>query len=240
MLCSWIWYLLFIYTLNMYLTNKEFLYDNGKIIELMKRSSIIDNDDRVDFATKYLKDKKVLNVWCLNHDLWSYNEQHDMIKSLSKCIVGVDIVSEAKELWWDIEIGDVCDTDFCKDILEKYGKFEMIFAGELIEHLDNYKLFLDNLYLLLEDNGIVILSTPNPYWLHYQLQNFLYWYMLQWNTDHTCRIDPFQLYFNTKEKYHLIDFSWLNNTKSLEHKIIKFLWKKQLCFNYLAVLKKNG
>lgn len=41
-------------------------------------------------------------------------------------------------------------------------KFDTIILGELIEHVENPYILLDNLHQLLKDNKQVIISTPNP------------------------------------------------------------------------------
>ncbi len=40
--------------------------------------------------------------------------------------------------------------------------FDSIVCGELIEHLENPYAFLRSLHALLEDDGTLVLSTPNP------------------------------------------------------------------------------
>jgi len=40
-------------------------------------------------------------------------------------------------------------------------KFECISAFEVIEHLEDPNIFLKNIYALIEDNGIIIISCPN-------------------------------------------------------------------------------
>ncbi|MFC1745389.1 methyltransferase domain-containing protein [Candidatus Riflebacteria bacterium] len=42
-------------------------------------------------------------------------------------------------------------------------KFEVIYAGELIEHLDNVGLFLQTCKKHMHRDSILILTTPNPY-----------------------------------------------------------------------------
>jgi SAM-dependent methyltransferase len=42
--------------------------------------------------------------------------------------------------------------------------FDTIIAGELIEHLDNPVQFLSDCYHILNPDGRLILSTPNPYY----------------------------------------------------------------------------
>lgn len=41
-------------------------------------------------------------------------------------------------------------------------KFDTVIAGELLEHLDNPMQFLRECYALLNENGRLVLSTPNP------------------------------------------------------------------------------
>ena len=94
------------------------------------------------------------------------------------------------------------------------------------------------LYDLLEDNWVIIISTPNPFWLHYFKEVFFKWILPMWNTDHKYRIDIIQLVFNIKEYFHLIDYVHVNPLKSIEQKILYILGKPQLAMNYLAIFKK--
>lgn len=222
----------------MYLTNSDFVKDNKELISLLKTKKIIDNNDRVNYSRNYIKNKKVLNIWCLNHTITSYNKQHEEIVSIWGFVIWVDIQEEAKKIWDNIEIWDITDKEFINKLNKKYGKFEVIFAWELIEHLDNYKLFFLRLYDLLEDNWVIIISTPNPFWLHYFKEVFFKWILPMWNTDHKYRIDIIQLVFNIKEYFHLIDYVHVNPLKSIEQKIIYILGKPQLAMNYLAIFKK--
>jgi len=40
-------------------------------------------------------------------------------------------------------------------------KFDVVFAGEIIEHLFNTDKFLQNIYSVLKDDGCLVLTTPN-------------------------------------------------------------------------------
>lgn len=42
-----------------------------------------------------------------------------------------------------------------------HKKFHLIFSVEVIEHLENYTNFLRNAASLLEDDGLLIITTPN-------------------------------------------------------------------------------
>ena len=67
-------------------------------------------------------------------------------------------------------------------------EFDIIVAGELIEHLSNPGKFLSNCYDHLSEDGIVIITTPNPRRLQH-----LYWYLSgnesRINTEHTMWFD---------------------------------------------------
>ena len=65
-------------------------------------------------------------------------------------------VGEARADGFDIEVGDA--ESYISD-----EKYEVIFAGDLIEHLSNPGLFIRCCYQNLSDGGELILSTPNTY-----------------------------------------------------------------------------
>ena len=44
-------------------------------------------------------------------------------------------------------------------------RFDSIIAGEVIEHLDSPQAFLAGCHSILNPGGILIISTPNPYYL---------------------------------------------------------------------------
>gem|GEM_PF-3455784 len=50
-------YFILYFNINMYKTNKKFLFEekNVKILDLIKSSKIIDNEDRISFSENYLK-----------------------------------------------------------------------------------------------------------------------------------------------------------------------------------------
>jgi len=116
-----------------------------------------------------IKDKRVLDVGCLG----DYSNKgrfwvHDFLRKNSDC-VGIDLnkkaleklkkIGEAKE----IILGNA-ETHTFKN------KFDVIFAGELIEHLDNPGIFLKNMKKHLKKRGILILTTPNTYSLFWTLR----------------------------------------------------------------------
>jgi 2-polyprenyl-3-methyl-5-hydroxy-6-metoxy-1,4-benzoquinol methylase len=51
--------------------------------------------------------------------------------------------------------------DFMEDIFFSKDKFDIIVAGEVIEHIFDTDMFLTKIRRLLKKNGILILTTPN-------------------------------------------------------------------------------
>ena len=54
-----------------------------------------------------------------------------------------------------------------ESLKNKNTKFDIIISLEVIEHINDYKIFLQNIFLCLKKNGIVILSTINRNFFSY-------------------------------------------------------------------------
>jgi 2-polyprenyl-3-methyl-5-hydroxy-6-metoxy-1,4-benzoquinol methylase len=106
---------------------------------------------------------------------------HKHIKSVSKSIYGIDLdgrsVEEIKLLGFDVEQGDAQTFSLAK-------KFNLVHAGELIEHLDNPGGFLESVRNHLTEDGRLLLTTPNGL----RISNFIYASTggLKVNAEHTC------------------------------------------------------
>jgi 2-polyprenyl-3-methyl-5-hydroxy-6-metoxy-1,4-benzoquinol methylase len=56
----------------------------------------------------------------------------------------------------------VYDLDLNKNWAESISqKYDVVFAGEVLEHIYETDIFLTNIYKVLEDDGYLVLSTPN-------------------------------------------------------------------------------
>jgi 2-polyprenyl-3-methyl-5-hydroxy-6-metoxy-1,4-benzoquinol methylase len=121
--------------------------------------------ERAEIIINYTKGKDVLDLGCIDtfsekskEDRWL----HAILLKNSKSLLGVDIekkeVNKLKKEGYDMICADVENMDLKK-------RFDVVVAGELIEHLDNPGLFLDNVDRHLKDDGTFILTTPSPYYL---------------------------------------------------------------------------
>ena len=71
-------------------------------------------------------------------------------------------------------------------------QFDVIIAGEIIEHLDNPGQFLQNMRQHLRMNGTLVISTPNPFYIK-QFWKICRYNRPQVHEEHTCWFDPITL-----------------------------------------------
>lgn len=97
--------------------------------------------------------KKLLNVGCAQNP-----EIHYGLAQKCNKITGIDLneegIEEMKKAGHNVRLMNAEMIDFDE-------KFDYIIAGEIIEHLSNPGLFLDSATKHLENNGELIITTPN-------------------------------------------------------------------------------
>lgn len=120
-------------------------------------------NSRIDFIKPYIVDKDVLDIGCVQHKLKHIeNPQwlHRLICQSARSVLGVDILPEAVAYLnangYEAVCANVEDMDLGR-------RFDVIIAGELIEHLDNPGRFLQNARKHLRTDGRLILTTPNAF-----------------------------------------------------------------------------
>lgn len=112
---------------------------------------------RAKFALGFIGENKfILDVGCSNGAFAkSFKEKNNIV-------YGIDIDKNAL-----ISAKNNCDKVFCVDVEKglpfKDNIFDVVFAGEFIEHLSELgaKLFLKECKRVLKSKGILILTTPN-------------------------------------------------------------------------------
>jgi len=122
----------------------------------------------------FIIDKDVLDIGCVEHSLNNKNKEriwvHDFLKRNCRTLTGIDILKK------DVQILRKEGYEVCVMNAETFSfkkKFEIIFAGELIEHLSNPGLFLQQCKKHLEKKGILILTTPNAFNFYRLVLSFL-------------------------------------------------------------------
>jgi 2-polyprenyl-3-methyl-5-hydroxy-6-metoxy-1,4-benzoquinol methylase len=81
--------------------------------------------------------------------------------------------------------------------MELGRQFDVVFAGELLEHLSNPGMFLAKANSHLKENGLLVLTTPNAFSLQVFLRNIL-GMKLYINEEHVC-------FYELNTLRHLLD-----------------------------------
>jgi 2-polyprenyl-3-methyl-5-hydroxy-6-metoxy-1,4-benzoquinol methylase len=122
-------------------------------------------DHKIVFMVKYCKDKDVLDIGCVEHNPQAYNSRfwlHKAVKAVARSILGLDLHEEGVKVLqaqgFNVILADAENFDLGRT-------FDVIVAGDIIEHLGDLNGFLTSCRKHLRPDGRLLISTPNPwYW----------------------------------------------------------------------------
>ncbi len=155
--------------------------------------------DRFSVIKEYVRNRTVLDIGCV--DSRPAKEATDdrierkcdllfqRIVEINPKALGVDIdklgIDILKTKGYSVECANAENMDLGR-------RFDVIVAGEIIEHVENPGRFLGNMMRHLNREGVLIISTPNPF---YAKQTWKIWRYGQpaINEGHTCWFDPITL-----------------------------------------------
>jgi len=148
---------------------------------------------RAETILSYCDDKEVLDIGCVEHNIDRTRADewvHGRIKRAAKKVIGIDYLAEEvnklKEAGYEV---------VCADATKPFHigeQFDVIVVGNLIEHLSDFPGFFSNVTEHLKENGVVLVSTANPFYMEqYFYSAFKNEIMI--NPEHTCWLDPVAL-----------------------------------------------
>jgi len=147
------------------------------------------DDHKIKFATDFCRGKSVLDIGCVQHNPASYQSKywlHKALKSVASGLCGLDIDKEGVEYLnqrgFDILVADAQNFDLGQ-------KFDVIVAGDLIEHLENFSGFLESCIKHMHKDSRLIISTPNP-WYWKNIVKAVFFKEISNNPEHTCWLCP--------------------------------------------------
>lgn len=160
-----------------------------------------------DYLLQKCKGKKVLDVGCVGQSLDPNSKDwfHNKFKTVAASVKGVDINKEAidklNNLGYDISLPE--------DLEASGEKYDVIVMGDVIEHIGDIETFLNFYFQFLSEGGELIVTTPNPFSYRQFLNIFLFKRPFI-NEEHTCFIDPFNMYeICSRLNITIKDFYWM-------------------------------
>jgi SAM-dependent methyltransferase len=146
-----------------------------------KNFSSSSNAHRWAAIQPHVTGRSVLDLGCATGH-WRDEWMHARIAKVATELVGVDVDAEmcaaVRAKGFDIVQGDAEDFDLGRT-------FDVVVAGELIEHLGNVGGMITSVKRHLAPGGSFVLTTPNPF----ASSNFVYRLgrsPVRINKDHTC------------------------------------------------------
>ncbi|MBW3018814.1 class I SAM-dependent methyltransferase [Candidatus Woesearchaeota archaeon] len=139
---------------------------------------------REEIIRRYIKDANVLDIGCVSNKIWTGGELgqlHKFLLRYAKTVTGIDYHKEGikilKKKGYNVFHGNAEDIDLKKE-------FDVVVAGELLEHLENPGRFLKNMRKHMKINARLILTTPNAFSIRNILRQLLFG-RVPTNKEHT-------------------------------------------------------
>ena len=135
------------------------------------------------FILNKCRGKRVLDLGCVGYGPFGFSELYAGLKGVTKSLIGVDNRTILKGIiGYPVYWGDV---ERLHEVEELRGKiFDVIVAGDLIEHLFNQGDFIDSIKEFCHKDTEVIITTPNCLSTHYFIPNLFKRAGVR--ADHTC------------------------------------------------------
>lgn len=116
---------------------------------------------KLDWIAPYVDGRAVLDLGCVCHDLdqTAVPWLHAFLLGRADRVLGVDYledqVARMRDQGYHAVTADVQTMDLGET-------FDVLVAGDIIEHLDNPGLFLDRCCAHMKPDGRLLITTPNP------------------------------------------------------------------------------
>ena len=136
---------------------------NQRMLDASRRSPVA---NRNRYLAELAQGRRVLDVGGVEHtrqarEAGRWLHRH-LVDAAAAC-VGVDVLAdEVRALQsegYDVRLHDITEAALPE-------KFDLVVAGEIVEHLGSPEALLRNARAMLLPGGRLVLTTPNPYMLH--------------------------------------------------------------------------
>lgn len=118
--------------------------------------------DKIDWIVPKVKGKKVLDLGCVRHNLAETQKEewlHGLIAEEAREVLGVDYLQKEVDVLRSLGYNVVCAN---VETMEFPDQYEVVVAGDIIEHLNNFGLFMKQVHKHMREDGVFLVTTPNP------------------------------------------------------------------------------
>lgn len=137
-------------------------------MRIFGREVLVDGTRKAEWVVERVHGKDVLDLGVVEGGPESVHSEHWLhrhILGASRSCHGVDIdakgVHALQEMGMDVVVGDACALDLP-------DSYDVIVAGDIIEHVHDLKGFLEGVARHLRPDGQVLILTPNPwFWVRF-------------------------------------------------------------------------
>lgn len=132
-----------------------------------------------------MRGKKVLDLGCVRHNVSETKKQgwlHGEIVKQASAVLGVDYLQDEIEVLKQEGYNVVCANVEKMDLNDQ---FDVIVAGDIIEHLNDFRGFLESVRRHMRSDSVLLVSTPNPI-TPLRFFRLLFSGKVQANKEHTC------------------------------------------------------
>lgn len=147
-------------------------------------------DDRIRNFCTLAKGLNVLDVGVVGHFAEARDNSkwlHGNLQKVAESITGVDILDQQIESL-NQKGFNVKKLDITADTLNE--KFDIIIVGDVIEHVQCPGRLVENCSKMLGTNGVLAISTPNPWYLNVLLKSIFGRQPFTDSADHVAWFDP--------------------------------------------------
>ncbi len=212
--------------------------------KLLESRKIHDSIELIDFVVQQTTEKKVLDIGVAEHSV-DYIEKetwkHGKISSVAKSCLGVDIIEPLVDQL-NLRGFNVKCVDATSDI-DLGERFDVIYIGDVIEHVHNTTALISFAARHLENDGKILVSTPNPFSRKFFRRFKRDDGAMMINLDHIAWITPTQaLEIARRANIDLVAYHLIKKLSPMKRLIKKFAWRFEppdYTFpNYLYEFKK--
>jgi polysaccharide deacetylase family protein (PEP-CTERM system associated) len=140
-------------------------YTQLDMVHRLPRARLV---DRFEYLSQLCDGQRVVHVGFADIGCQSLNEGadawlHTRLATSARELVGLDVdeqgVALARERGYEAHVVDCSDADAVRAL--DLPPADVVVAGEVIEHIDDARSFLDGLHVLVRPDGILAVTTPN-------------------------------------------------------------------------------